>query len=587
MFAIFKKLGWFFKLRWKTYSLAVGGLFACAILSAVMPLIIGNTVDQMAAETLTYSSLYAQVGLLLLIGLVMYALRYMWRSNLFTNSTLLEYIMRNRLFDHFTKMDQQFFDRYRTGDLMAHATNDLASLRFVAGGGIITLTDSIAITSVTIFAMFFLIDWKLTILTILPFPLLIILARYLGKLINKYYRGSLESFSTMNDHVQESVAGMSVIKSFGEEDEDYDDFVGTTDNVIEKNNKVYLIDSAYTPVINIITGLTYVLTILFGSYFVSTGRITIGQLVAYFSYLGNMTWPLLAAGRLVNTLERGNVSYDRITKLLANESKVVNAEDPVTDINGKELDVQIHSFAYPDSAYNNLKNINFNLKNGETLGIVGRTGSGKSTLFSLLVRQYDVHDGSILIDGMNIKDIDINEVNNKIGYVAQDNLLFSTTVRDNIRFGNPNMSQEEVEYYAKIADIHEDILDFADGYDTLVGERGVALSGGQKQRISIARTLAIDPDILIMDDALSAVDSKTEQQILKNFNAHRNSGISIIATHRISSIMRSDEILVLEDGEIKERGNHEQLVSEQGWYQNMYNQQQLEQKISEGGLENE
>lgn len=587
MFAIFRKLGWFFKLRWKTYSLAIGGLIACAILSAVIPLIIGSLVDQMTHGNITWDSLTQQTGLLLAIGLVMYGLRYMWRSNLFGNSTLLEAMMRNRLFDHFTKMDQKFYNDYRTGDLMAHATNDLAALRFVAGGGIMTLVDSLFITLFTLISMFFMIDWQLTLLTILPFPLLIFVARYLGQLINKHFHGSLESFSQMNDHVQESVSGMKVIKAFGEEEEDYQDFVKETQNVVEKNKRVYLVDSAYTPVIDVITGLTYVLTIFFGTYFVQNGRITIGQLIAYFSYLGNMTWPLLAVGRLVNTMERGNVSYDRVTDLLSVKAEVANASDAVSGLAYRDLTVNIESFNYPDSDAVILEEVKFHLTDHQTLGIVGRTGSGKSSLFSLLVRNFDVEQGDILIDGQAISQIDLTELNDRVGYISQNNLLFSTSVRENIRFGRPNLTQAEVEYFAKIADVHEDILGFAQGYDTLVGERGVSLSGGQKQRIAIARTLAMDPRILIMDDALSAVDAKTEQRILANLKVFRTSGITIIATHRISSIMHADEILVLEKGHVSERGNHAELVEQAGWYDNMFNQQQLEEKLSGSGEANE
>ena len=587
MFAIFKKLDWFFKLRWKTYSLAIGGLIACAILSATIPLIIGSLVDQMAHGTITWTTLTQQTGALLVIGVAMYGLRYMWRSNLFGNSTLLEAIMRNRLFSHFTKMDQKFYNDYRTGDLMAHATNDLAALRFVAGGGIMTLVDSLFITLFTLLSMFFLIDWQLTLVTILPFPLLIFVARYLGNLINKYFHGSLESFSKMNDHVQESVSGMKVIKAFGEEEEDYQDFVKETANVVEKNKKVYLIDSAYSPVIDVITGLTYVLTIFFGTYFVQNGRITIGQLIAYFSYLGNMTWPLLAVGRLVNTMERGNVSYDRVTDLLSVKAEVENASDAVSGLEYRDLAVNIQSFNYPDSDAVILEDVKFHLKDNQTLGIVGRTGSGKSALFSLLVRNFDVEQGEILIDGKPIARINTTELNDRIGYISQNNLLFSTTVRDNIRLGRPDMTQAEVEYFAKIADVHEDILDFPQGYDTLVGERGVSLSGGQKQRIAIARTLAMEPQILIMDDALSAVDAKTEQRILANLKAFRTSGITIIATHRISSIMHADEILVLDKGHVSERGNHQALVEQAGWYDNMFSQQQLEEKLSESGEANE
>lgn len=587
MFQIFRKLGWFFKLRWKTYTLAIGGLIACALLSAAIPLIIGNLVDEMARGSITWTSLTQQTGLLLAIGIVMYGLRYMWRSNLFGNSTLLEAIMRNRLFDHFTKMDQKFYGQYRTGDLMAHATNDLAALRFVAGGGIITLTDSLSITVVTLFSMIFIIDWQLTLFTILPFPLLIFVAQYLGKLINKYFKGSLKAFSDMNDHVQESVSGMKVIKAFGEEEEDYLDFVKETDNVVEKNKKVFRIDSAYTPVIDVITGLTYVLTIFFGTYFIQNGRITLGDLIAYLSYLGNMTWPLLAVGRLVNTMERGNASYDRVTDLLSEKASVVNDPNPVKNLEYNDLKVNINTFSYPDSDAEILSDIHFKLEEGDTLGIVGRTGSGKSSLFNLLVRNFDVESGEILIDNTPLNKIDMTELNDRVGYISQNNLLFSTTIRENIRFGRPNMTQEEVEYYAKVADVHEDILTFSDGYDTLVGERGVSLSGGQKQRISIARTLAMNPEILIMDDALSAVDAKTEQRILTNLREFRQKGITIIATHRLSSIMRADEILVLDNGHISERGTHEQLLSLEGWYDNMFRQQQLDQKISESGEDNE
>lgn len=581
MFSIFKKLDWFLKLRWKTYLLAIGGLITCAILSATIPLIIGSIVDQMAQGTVSWDSLRNHALLLLVIGLVMYGLRYMWRSNLFSNSTLLESIMRNRLFDHFTKMDQEFYNEHRTGDLMAHATNDLAALRFVAGGGILTLTDSLSITIVTLFSMIFFIDWRLTLYTILPFPLLILVSRYLGQWINIYFRGALESFSKMNDHVQESVSAMKVIKAFGEEEENYQDFVKATDNVVAKNHKVHIINSAYTPVIDMITGLTYVLTIFFGSYFVSQGRITIGDLIAYFSYLANMTWPLLAVGRLVNTMERGNASYDRITELLGKKAKVQNPKDGAKDLAFNQLDIQIESFTFPDGDSPALEDIQLSLKEGETLGIVGKTGSGKSTLFDLLVRNYDLNKGFIRYDGVDLPSIDMHHLNQNIGYIAQNNVLFSTTVRENIRFGRPELSDQAVEEFAKVAYVHEDILDFNEGYDTEVGERGVSLSGGQKQRISIARSLALEPKILLMDDALSAVDAKTEQAILTNFKAHRTGGITLIATHRISSIMQADEIIVLDAGRIIERGRHEDLMALGGWYANMYNQQQLEQKLSQ------
>lgn len=585
MFEIFRKLAWFFKMRWKTYALAISGLIACAILSAIIPLLIGNLVDVIASGRLTLPILTSQTGLLICIGLLMYALRYYWRTNLFTNSTLLEAILRNRLYDHFTKMDQTFYHKYRTGDLMAHATNDLNALKFVAGGGILTLTDSLSITIVTLFSMVVLIDWRLTLYTILPFPLLIFVAKYLGSWINRYHTEALKAFSNMNDQVQESIAGMKVIKSFGEEEENYQDFEESTQVVVDKNRQVNIVNAAYIPVINFITGISYVLTLIVGAQYVQSGRITIGQLIAYFSYLANMTWPLLAVGRLVNTMERGNASYDRVTDLLNQKPAVQNPSQGLKQLPFKSLDVEIRSFSYPGASQVALENISIHLKAGQTLGIVGKTGSGKSTLFSLLLRQYDLlpDQGYIHYDQQDIKSIDLPTLNQHVGYIAQNILLFSTSILDNIRFGRPTMTYEQAKAYARIADIHQDILDFPEGYETQVGERGVSLSGGQKQRISIARSLALETDILLIDDALSAVDARTETAILNNLKGMASDGIRLIASHRMSSIMHADQIIVLEGGKIVERGNHQELMATEGWYAKMYQQQQLEAKIQEGG----
>ena len=583
MFAILKKLSWFFKLRWKSYLFGIIALMVCALLSAITPLIIGRIIDQIIADTLIWEDLAIQSGLILIFAITMYALRYGWRTALFGNSTLLESIMRNRLFSHFTKMDSQFFNEYRTGDLMAHATNDLAALRFVAGGGILSITDSISIGSVTLFSMFFLVDWQLTLATIVPFPLLIFAARYLGKAINKRYRKSLESFSRMNNQVQESVGGMKVIKTFGDEENHYADFIKDTDNVVAKNKEVFKVDSAYTPVIEGITGLTYVLTLFFGTYFISIDRITIGELIAYFSYLSMLAWPLLAVGRVANTLERGDASYNRITKLLSYASHLEKTEDPIqTPVKG-DIDFDIQEFTYPEGKSPVLKETKFHLDSGNTLGVVGHTGAGKSTVFKLLMRDYDHYQGQIAYNQADLKKYSLDAISSGIGYVPQDTFLFSTTIRENIRFVNPGLSQKEVEYFAQLADIHEDITQFPEGYDTKVGERGVSLSGGQKQRIAIARALATNAEFLILDDALSAVDAQTESQILANLRAIRKNESTIIATHRISSIMHADEIIVLEQGRIVERGTHAELLQNDGWYRRMYEEQQLQQKVEEGG----
>ena len=583
MFSILRKLGWFFKLRWKSYTFGVFGLIAVAILSAVTPLILGNIIDQMVNSTLTFQSLALQSGTILVFAIAMYGLRYGWRVAIFGNSTLLESILRNRLFAHFTKMDSQFFHEYRTGDLMAHATNDLAALRFVAGGGILSITDSIFIGGTTLFSMIFFVDWKLTLFTTLPFPLLIVAARYMGKAINKRYRKSLESFSQMNNRVQESVGGMKVIKTFGEEEAHYDDFAGDIENVVARNKAVYQVDSAYSPIIEGITGLTYVLTLFFGSYFISIDRISLGQLIAYFSYLSMMTWPLLAIGRVANTLERGNASYNRVTDLLSKKSSLKEAKNPIQTPVAGDISFTVDSFTYPDGKNEVLQNAHFQLKSGNTLGIVGHTGSGKSTIFKLLLRDYDGYTGKIKYNDKDIKHYSLDAVSQGIGYVPQGTFLFSTTVRENIRFVNPQLTQEQVEHFAKLADIHDDIEQFPEGYDTEVGERSVSLSGGQKQRIAIARALATQAEFLILDDALSAVDAQTEARILENLRAIRRNESTIIATHRISSIMHADEIIVLDKGQIVERGTHSELLTNEGWYSQMYEEQQLQQKVDQGG----
>lgn len=587
MFQIFKKLAWFFKLKKKSYGVAVVCLFLVAISTAVTPMLIGNIIDGMTEGNLTPRSLIIQILAIFLLAVMMYALRYLWRSLIFTNSTTLEAILRNRLFDHFTKMDSQFFHKYRTGDLMAHATNDLAALKFVAGGGILTLTDSIAVGGTTLLSMILFVDWQLTLLTILPFPLLILVARKLGVIINTRFRKSLEAFSNMNDHVQESIAGMRVIKAFGEEESDYQNFKDDVANVVDINKSVNQVDAAYFPAIEIITQSAQVLTLFFGTYFVTTGRITIGDLIAYFSYLSMMAWPLLAVGRLANTLERGNVSYTRIEELLAIESSIQEADNPVEmDVRG-DIHFDINEFTYENDTEPSLKNIHFELKSGQTLGLVGKTGSGKSTIFKLLMRDYDNYDGQITYNGIDIKDYASDKLSRAIGFVSQEPFLFSHSILENVRFGAPDTPKETVETYTKLADVYDDIMDTSEGFDTQVGEKGVSLSGGQKQRISIARALTVDPEYLFLDDSLSAVDAHTENKILNNFRELRKDRTTIIAAHRISSIIHADLILVMDNGQVIGKGTHQELLATNDWYRAMYDKQQLQVKVEEGEVNNE
>lgn len=587
---IYKKLNWFFKDYWKSYATAILALMAVALLQLIPPRIIGLVIDQIGAGIITQQSLTELLIILTLTAIGQYVLRYVWRVRIWGNAARLERIIRNRLYRHFTNMDSEFYQKYRTGDLMAHATNDVSSLRMVAGGGIVTMADSLSITIVTITAMFIVVDWRLTLLAVLPLPLLAVVSRYLGKMLHSRFRDAQEAFSDMNNKVQESLQGIKVIKTFGQEVEDTDEFKIQTENIVDKNREVYKIDSLFDPALSLIIGLSYVIAVIVGGYLIIDAEITVGEFVTFISYIGMLIWPMFAIGRLFNIIERGSASYDRIEILLNEKSSILEKDHAIKTKPSGDLEFSVDSFTYPNDKKATLKSIHFNIPKGHTLGIVGKTGSGKSSIVKLLLRDFDHYDGEIKIAGHDIREYSLDSLLHTIGYVPQDNFLFSTTIRDNIRFSDPTISQEEVEKAAKIADIHDDIMEMPDGYDTQTGERGVSLSGGQKQRVAIARALIKNPELMILDDSLSAVDAKTEEDILQGLRELRDDQSTIIIAHRISSLMHADEILVLEDGVISERGTHDNLLANDGWYKEMYNKQQLEDKLPDqvkelGGME--
>ena len=583
---IYKKLSWFFKEHWKSYATAIVALFIVALLQLIPPRIIGMVIDQISAHTITRQSLIQLLVVLAVTAIGQYILRYVWRVRIWGNSARLERIVRNRLYNHFTNMDSEFYQKYRTGDLMAHATNDVRSLRMVAGGGIVTLADSLAVTVVTVTAMFIIVDWRLTLLAVIPLPLIAVTSRYLGRMLHSRFRGAQEAFSNMNNKVQESLQGIKVIKTFGQEKADTQEFEASTENIVEKNREVYKIDSLFDPALSLIIGVSYVIAIVVGGYLIIDAEISVGEFVTFISYIGMLIWPMFAIGRLFNIIERGSASYERIEILLNEKSSISEKEHAITEKADGDIQFSIDSFTYPNDKKASLEDIHFTIPKGKTLGIVGKTGSGKSSIIKLLLRDYDHYDGAISIGGQDIRDYSLDSLLSAIGYVPQDNFLFSTTIRDNIRFSDPTIPQEEVEKAAKIADIHGDIIEMVKGYDTETGERGVSLSGGQKQRVAIARAVIKNPEVMILDDSLSAVDAKTEEEILNGLRDLRDDQTTIIIAHRISSLMHADEILVLEEGKIAERGTHEDLLNNDGWYKEMYNKQQLEEQVPElGGVE--
>lgn len=580
--SIFRKLGWFFKEEKKHYIIGIISLVIVAIVQLVPPKVVGIIIDKIADGQVDMPTILGWVGLLLLSAVTQYLFRFIWRTNIWGSAARLERSLRRQLFHHFTKMDHLFYQKFRTGDLMAHATNDLSAIQNVAGAGILTFADSMITGGMTILAMVLFVDWRLTLVALIPLPLLAVASRVLGSRLHNAFRSSQAAFSDINDKAQESITGMKVIKTFGQEKEDITAFTNEVNQAIKKIDKVNLLDALFDPAITIIIGLSYVLTIVVGGQFIMNQTVTVGQLVTFVSYIGMLVWPMFAIGRLFNVLERGNASYDRVSDLLREETHIVEAFNARKKPAKGALAIDIARFAYPDSEMTALEDIQVQMNEGDVLGIVGKTGAGKTTLLKLLMREYDSYEGEITFDETNIKGYTLDALLQSIGYVPQDHFLFSMNIADNIRFANPQLSQEKVAEAADLAAIGQDIEQFSEGYETMVGERGVSLSGGQKQRISIARALITEPELLILDDALSAVDAKTEEGILSKLKANRQNKTTIIAAHRLSSVMHAQEIIVLDEGKIVERGTHSQLVRSNGWYQKMWEKQQLEAKI-EGG----
>ncbi|WP_024746150.1 ABC transporter ATP-binding protein [Levilactobacillus namurensis] len=580
--SIFKKLSWYFRLEWRRYLIGVIGLLLTAIIAIIPPRIIGNMVDSIHGRTMTGTLLAVDLALVVGAAIAQYLTRYLWRNAIWGGAAHLEQLLRDRLFRHFMNMDRTFYQRYRTGDLMAHATNDLEAVQRVAGGGILQFADAIITGGTTLIAMMTLINWRLTLLAIVPFPFLAVVSWYLGQKIHRAFGRSQAAFSRLNNKAQESISGIKVIKALGQDQEDIDDYDQQVDQTIAINRHVNFLDSLFDPAITLIISISYVATIVLGGLFVAHGTITIGNLVSFISYLAMMVWPMFAVGMLFNTMERGNASYDRVMELLRQKSKIIDRTDGLTEHPHGTLAYHVQAFNYPDDAQTSLQDINFDLKAGQTLGIVGRVGAGKSTIMKLILRTFDDYQGEIRFGGHPIKDYALDSYLPAIGYVPQESFLFSDTVFENIRFAKATATRADVIQAAQKSDLAHQIDLLPDGYQTQVGEDGISLSGGQRQRLAIARALLIDPELLILDDALSAVDAETETEILANLRAERANKTTIIAAHRLSSVMEADEILVLDQGWIVERGTHASLMAAHGWYAKMFTQQQLETRVKGG-----
>ena len=577
--SIIQKLWWFFKLEKRRYLVGIVALVLVSVLNLIPPMVMGRVIDAITSGRLTQDELLLYLFYLLLAAFGMYYLRYVWRMYILGTSYRLGQIMRSRLFEHFTRMSPAFYQNYRTGDLMAHATNDINALTRLAGGGVMSAVDASITALVTLLTMIFSISWQMTLVAILPLPFMAYATSRLGRKTHKAFGESQAAFSELNNKVQESVSGIKVTKSFGYQSDELASFQEVNDLTFQKNLQTMKYDSLFDPMVLLFVGSSYALTLLVGAFMVQAGQVTVGNLVTFISYLDMLVWPLMAIGFLFNITQRGKVSYQRIESLLSQESPVKDPESPLDGIENGRLDYAIDSFAFEDEE--TLKEIHFSLEKGQTLGLVGQTGSGKTALIKLLLREYDVDQGAIYLNGHDIRNYRLADLRSLMGYVPQDQFLFASSILDNIRFGNPDLPFSEVEEATKLAQVYQDIQAMPQGFDTVIGEKGVSLSGGQKQRLAMSRAMILNPDILILDDSLSAVDAKTEFAIIDNLKETRKDKTTIITAHRLSAVVHADLILVMQDGRIIERGRHEDLLALDGWYAQTYQSQQLEIKGEE------
>ena len=572
----------FFKKYLLNYILGVIALIIVDVAQTRVPIIVGNVIDGIGAANISMLSIKSSIVTLFIIAGVMYVGRILWRYFIFGTSRNIEKDIRNDMFSHLEKMSATFYHKHTPGEIMAYMTNDLDAVRMTLSQGILTLFDVIALGTLTLFNMVTKIDPILTVAAVIPLVLIALTTKIMGKEMLSRFSGRQEAFAELSDFVQERLSGIKVIKSFVQESKTIASFEKTNKNAYDKNMKLMKLQTLMNPFMQLVSGIALAIAIGYGGIITINGRITLGDFTAFISYLGMLVWPMMAIGMAINIFTMGAASLQRIEDIL-NEPIEISDSKRTLSINSITGDVQVvnMSYKYPKTEKYVLENVSFSIKKGQTLGIIGRTGSGKTTLVNLILRIFEPDENTIYINNTDILDIPLEVLRKNIGYVPQDNFLFSDTVANNIDFGLRSGDMDKIIGAAKAAVVHDNIADFKEGYSTVVGERGTALSGGQKQRISIARALIKNPEILILDDSVSAVDTDTEEKILEHLHRDRMGKTNIIIAHRISTIQNADLIIVLDDGKIAEKGTHTELLKSKGLYHSIYEKQLLEKMLEE------
>ena len=565
----------------REYLLGFASLALCSTMFAVSPRVLQYAVDDLyAGVTREKLAIYAGV-LLLIAGLAGY-FRFQMRRIIVGASRGFEYDLRNDFFAHLERLPLSFFQQHRTGDLMSRATNDLSSVRMMVGPAVMYLANTL-ITAIVSLSLMFSLDVRLTLIVLLPLPIVSITVKMFGTAIHKTFEDVQGRLSDMSAVVQESLTGVRVVRAYRQEAPEIARFRAANLDYLQHNRRLSRLQGAFFPTMSLFLGISALLALWLGSRDVIAGRITVGELVAFNAYLAQLAWPMIAFGWVTNLLERGMASWKRMLDIM--DAVPVVRDEPGENYTRPHfrggIEFRNLSFLYGDREV--LRDVSFTVAAGETVAIVGATGSGKSTLVSLLPRLHNPPRGTVFIDGRDVRDVPLHELRGMIGFVPQEPFLFSETLGANVAFGIPGLVRERPERIAAaavVAQLDKDVRDFPNGYDTVVGERGITLSGGQKQRAAIARAVVTDPKILILDDALSAVDTYTEEEILSRLKAVMKERTAIIISHRISTVRDADQIVVLDAGRIVEKGRHEELIRRGGQYAELYKKQLLEEELA-------
>jgi len=531
-------------------------------------------------NAVTSNRLLLLAGLLLGVALVKAVFQFWMRWILIGISRDVEYDLRNDLFAHLMRLSQRYYVSTRTGDLMSKLTNDLNAVRNLVGPGIMYSASTVVVMISTVGLMLGL-DWRLTLLSLVPLPLASFLVKFFGQQIHDRFERIQAMYSELTERVRENLSGVRVVRAFCQEEAEMAEFDRMNLEFVEKNKRLIWISSFLWPALGLMFAIAFMLLLVVGGRHVISGQISLGTFTAFNIYLMYLIWPIIALGWTVNLVQRGLASLERLWTIFDSQPEIDDrgvAAHPLTRLQG-EIEFRNLTFAYNGKPV--LKNINLRIPPGRTVAIVGATGAGKSTLVSLIPRLYEAPEGALLVDGVPIRQIPLRTLREHIGLVPQETFLFSETIRENVRFGAPAVSEAEVERAADVSNILPEIREFPKGFDTLVGERGLTLSGGQKQRTAISRAVVRDPRILILDDALSSVDTQTEEKILSGLSGVMQNRTTLLISHRVSTIRHADEIVVLHDGEIVERGTHEELLARNGYYTELYNKQLIEEELEQ------